>query len=233
MTEPCRPEALRLLVTIVDSDKVKKVNTVMQRYPLPLNYQFYAWGTASSEILEILGLGAVKKAVSISVLPQVLVTSLLEQLRDDLRLERAGRGIAFSLPLSAINNQSLNLLTQLRQSKPEIQELYEKEGKPVNTENTHELVLAMIKRGFSEELMTVARRAGATGGTVIHARRVEADPADNFWGVEALAEKEVVAIITTRQQRAALMKAIIQACGPATEARGVVLSMPVDQVAGL
>ncbi len=45
--------------------------------------------------------------------------------------------------------------------------------------------------------------------------------------------KEIILILTPKTDKVAIMKAISEKCGVQSEAHGVVVSLPVDSVAGL
>ena len=71
---------------------------------LPLQYRFNAEGTASSEIMDMLGLGSIDKSVLISMIPKELSDVLMDKLRSELQLNMANSGIAFTIPLNGANN---------------------------------------------------------------------------------------------------------------------------------
>lgn len=109
----------------------------------------------------------------------------------------------------------------------------EQQLEQTKTEITHDLIVAVINQGGSDELMDAAKAAGAGGGTVLNARRIGAEDVSKFFGITVQPEKEVVAILTERANKKAIMKAINRDCGLQTESRGIVFSLPVDGVAGL
>jgi hypothetical protein len=81
--------------------------------------------------------------------------------------------------------------------------------------------------------MTVAREAGATGGTVINARGLSHEGPIKFFGVSLQDEREIIIILTKREQKAAIMQAVSQTYGITTEAGGIIFSLPVDRIMGL
>ena len=97
----------------------------------------------------------------------------------------------------------------------------------------YQLVLAIVNRGCSEEVMEAARPAGAKGGTVISARRVGYEDVQNLLGFTLQPEKEIVAILIPREQKLPVMQAINKAAGLKTDCRGVLFSLPVDDIMGL
>jgi hypothetical protein len=96
------------------------------------------------------------------------------------------------------------------------------------------MILSIINQGHIEDLMQASRNAGARGGTVLHGRKcgVEEDDA-KFFGVSLQVEKDIVAILTTHEKKNDIMRALNHACGVHTEAQGVILAVPVDEIEGL
>jgi nitrogen regulatory protein PII len=202
-------------------------------------------GTASSEILDLLGIGAGDKAVMICLEQQVLVQVLMKEVRKKLR-RGPGAGIAFTVPLSAINDPVLLIFKQsihknekiAAELGPKVMENSGKENKEQSMESNttthaHDLIVAAVNHGFSDELMNTARGAGASGGTVINARGQGHEGAVKFFGIPVQDEKELILILTSREKKVPLMKAICEAHGLNTNAQGIIFSLPVDNVMGL
>ena len=100
-------------------------------------------------------------------------------------------------------------------------------------EMKYAMIASIINQGYSEKLMDAAKNAGASGGSIIHSRRISNEKAMGFWGMGMKDEKEIVLIIASAESKLEIMKAISEACGVKSEAEGVVLSMPIDEVIGL
>ena len=97
----------------------------------------------------------------------------------------------------------------------------------------YQLILTIVNRGSSEQVMEAARTAGARGGTVISARRVGYEDVQNLLGFTLQPEKEIVAILVPREQKLPVMQAINREAGLKTDCRGVLFSLPVDDILGL
>ena len=78
-----------------------------------------------------------------------------------------------------------------------------------------------------------ARGAGAYGGTVIHAKGTGMEYAEKYLGVTIAAEKEMIFIVTKKEQKNGIMKAIMEQAGMDSAAKTVVFSLPVTDTAGL
>ena len=98
---------------------------------------------------------------------------------------------------------------------------------------SHELIYAIANEGFSDMVMTAARSAGATGGTVITAKGTGLKQSEKFIGISLTNERDVVLIVAEADKKNAIMQAIIRQAGPDTKAGAICFSLPVSQVAGL
>lgn len=96
-----------------------------------------------------------------------------------------------------------------------------------------ELIVTIIDHGYSDEVMKHAKAVGATGGTVLHARGTGDSEIAQLFGITIQPEKEFVLILAPVKDKEAIMKAIAKGAGLATNAKGIVFSMPVDDVVGV
>ena len=97
----------------------------------------------------------------------------------------------------------------------------------------HELIIAVLNEGYSDAVMDAARTAGAVGGTVLHARGTGTKQAEKFFGVSLAEEKDILYIVASAHQKAAIMTAINKTTGAGTKAGAICFSLPVSQVIGL
>ena len=218
---------LKLLVTITDRPKGHTAAKICAGMGLQFHLGLLGRGTASSEVLDVLGLGETDKAVLLTLVPEPLVPAVKGDLVRMLRLRHPGKGILFTLPLSGINRRTAACL-----SRP-----VEEEGGDAmeNKENRcdYELIVASVETGTTDQVMEAARAAGATGGTILHARRAGVHEAERFYGITLQKEREILAILTPRVGKTAIMQAIAQSVPLEGEQGGVVFSLPVDGIEGL
>lgn len=224
---------LKLLVIITDWDMARTVKEILVDDHALLFFQIMAHGTASSEMLDILGLGASDKALTLCLAPGLITLRLLADVADRLYMAAPGHGIGFALPVSSISKAAIMLLNE--ETLENLRQKIERDVEKMRIDASHDLIVSIINQGYSEELMEAAKEAGAAGGTVINARRAGSNIPARFMGLGLTIqeEKEMVLIIAEREKRHELMKAINIRCGLASEARGLVFSLPVDAVMGL
>lgn len=218
---------LKLLCLIIDWDKTKVLSEIFNKKYVRFHFIFKGKGTANSEILNLLGIGRAEKAIILCLELDFKVPVLLKEVSKKLSLHSAGAGIAFTIPLSAINNPVMHLFKEENQEKPKTKKRSEEDM------NQHDLIISAVLPGYSEELMATAREAGARGGTIINARSAIHEGSVKFFGISVQEEKEIVIILTSRKSKTPIMQAISQKFGLASSAKGIVFSLPVEQVSGL
>lgn len=221
---------LRMLFLIATPKLANKAANLFKEGNVPLQYLFYAQGTASSEIMDTLGLGSIDKTVLMCMIPKLFADKLLKKLQKELHLGMPNTGVAFTVAISGASARTIKMLESL--PPEESQETLRKEENEV-TENEYNMILVIVNQGFSEEVMDAARPAGASGGTAFHCRRVGNEEAMKFWGISVQQEKEIVLILVKKESKVPIMQAIAQKCGMQTEANGMVLSLPVDGATGM
>ncbi|MDR0377175.1 MAG: hypothetical protein LBH70_05215 [Spirochaetaceae bacterium] len=232
---PLSPEVkklpvIKMLIFIVDWGKIKAVSSVFEQENVRFHFISKGRGTASSEILDLLGIGASDKAVIICLEQEVMIPVLLKRVRKKLGFHSPGAGIAFTIPLSGINNPILKVFKERIRKNEKISP---ETGAVKMSDIKHDLIVSIINQGYSDEFMTIAREAGATGGTVLSARGLTHQGPVKFFGVSVQEEREIIIILTNREKKAVIMQAVSQAYGITTDAMGVIFSLPVDNVAGL
>ena len=217
---------LYLMTTVVDRKLAKRYLNLYQENGQQVLFLAFGTGTASSEILDYLGLEHAEKTVVFSVLEEEKWISIKKQLQKKLRIDVPGSGIAYITPLSSIGGRkALDYLLA--------KDDYQKEEESTLKDTAHELIVVIANQGNSELVMEAARSAGAYGGTIIHAKGTGKEAAEKFMGVSLAAEKEMLFIVTKTEGKNAIMKAIMEKAGLNTRAKAIVFSLPVTDTAGL
>lgn len=224
---------MRALFLITAPKYSEKAADMFRKGAVPIQYMWKAAGTAPNEVMDILGLGSPDKSVLISMLPKPFADKMLQMLQKELKLGKTNSGIAFTLPMSGANNLILCMLEKLREGAREEKGLPGRKDEIMMADSKYSLIVAVVDQGYSEEVMDAARSAGAGGGTVVHSRRIGNKEAMGFWGMSIQEEKEMLFIVTENESKLRIMQAIGEKCGMHSEAKGIVLSLPIDTAIGL
>ena len=92
---------LKLLITVVDRSKAEFYMDVLSQFEV--NCQLYSGGigTASSELVGLLGLN-IQKAVLLSIAREDRVDEIMTCLEDKFSTIKNGKGISFAVPMSSV-----------------------------------------------------------------------------------------------------------------------------------
>jgi len=217
-------ERMKVLMTIVDRGDGIALSRLYEQNGVPLHLQIIAQGTATSEILNMLGLTHKEKDIMVSIAPERAVEELLERLDDDFRGILSVRGLAFSIRLTGISGSMASALSGNEKSEG---------GTAVHNEKEHSLIWVAVNQGYSDEVMKTACKAGATGGTVIRSRWVGAEKLEKFHAITLQDEKEILMIACDKAVRNPIMDAINAEHGLKTDCQASVFSLPIDRMVKL
>ena len=215
-----------IMTTIIDRKNSKKYIDLYKKDKLEVMYITLGEGTARGDILDYLGLEASEKMVIFNFVQQHDWMLTKKDLQRKLQIDAPGEGIAFLVPLSSIGGKRTLQFLLDRQELPESEESTLKD-------TTYELIVAIADQGNLEMVMDAARGAGAYGGTVIHAKGTGMEYAEKYLGVTIAAEKAMIFIVTKKDQKNSIMKAIMEQAGMQTPAKTIIFSLPVTDTAGL
>ena len=222
------PNRTKVLVSIVNHDEEKRLKEILDDTSVALSFLFAGTGTARSAVLDYLGIGDTEKSVILSLIPESDEENIMRELRTRMSLYLVGRGISFTIPLSAVSQIVSNGLESAAAEKTI-------DGSNImkDEQRQYDLIIAAVAANFVDDAMEAARTAGAAGGTIVRGRAASNEKAEQFIGISLMQEQELLFILTTRERKLAIMQALSEKVGLKTEAGGVIFSLPVDRTAGI
>ncbi len=225
---PKKPNRIKLLMSVVSPSDEGKLKEILDDISVSLSCTFTGTGTARSQLLDYLGIGESVKSVVVSLIPESDEDAILKVLRTRMALYLVGKGISFTMPLTGISEITANGLLKAATNKTT-------EGKKImtNQDRKYDLIVAAVEAGRVDEALEAARSAGAAGGTILRARALENDKAEQFIGITLAREQEILLVLSKRESKLAIMNALSEKVGLKTEAGGVIFSLPVDRTAGI
>lgn len=217
-------EPIKMLFSVTARGNGRKWIEELKKNHIHCHLQFGGTGTASSDMMDILGLDSSDKDLVLSFGSETAVDHLAVKISENIRGMTSVNGIMMIFSPSAINN-----LVAIMASR-EAENIEQKEVKIMTkSEFDYSLILVAVKQGYTDRVMQTAKKAGATGGTIIRARLADADQAEQFYGITLQSEREVVAIMTPGSTRDAIMEAVNKEFGLRTEGQAIICSVPVDK----
>ena len=217
---------LFLLITIVRRDDAKEYEEFYSSEGVGVVYTTPCNGTAHAKTLNLLGIERTEKSMLLSTVTSQTLKKLKRHLTVNMKIDLPDRGVAMAIPLSGVGgNRTLEFFNAGQKTSENIQ------TEDNSMESTHELIVAIYERGYTDMVMDAAREAGAAGGTTINAKGTAAG-AEKFFGLTLAVEKEIVFIVSDVNKKKDIMKAIMQKAGVDSKAHAIVFSLPVSDTAG-
>ena len=213
-----------LLTLIMDEGYDKKVNLFLNKYGIKFKTVTSAIGTASPSVLDYFGLTETHKDVFLAVIPSYLEEKILSKIKTTFKLEQQGSGVAFTIPITSSNKFLSDIFNK---------ENIEKGDNIMEDEIKYHLVITVVLEGYLEQVMAAAKRAGATGGTVIKARGLANIMPNKVLGFNIEPERELILNIVDDESKNKVMEEITKTCGIKTGGKGVCVALPISMAEGL
>lgn len=213
---------MNYIISIISPGALESLTEIGNELGIPLVYTTLGRGTATKSMRELLGIESTDKRIVISLANEELTVKFIKAQKRHLYIDAQSSGIAIALPLKSVGGgTALSYLggNNMKTKTPEFNYNYE-------------LITAIANEGFTDTVMDAARAAGASGGTVIHAKGTGAAYAEKFHKVSIAQEKEIILILAKATEKAAIMTSILNLAGPSTPAGALVFSSPVSHIEG-
>ncbi|MGB5985143.1 MAG: P-II family nitrogen regulator [Desulfobacterales bacterium] len=94
-------------------------------------------------------------------------------------------------------------------------------------------ILAMVKPNLTDQVVTSAKKAGATGATIIAASGTGAGEAKSFFGLSLDIRTDLILFLVSERIVAQILSAIQEAGRFSEPGTGIAMVLPVEQTAGM
>lgn len=215
---------MNYVISIVTPEALPRLEELTEELALPLNVTLHGHGTAIQSMLDFLGIESNEKRVMLSAATEEKTKAFIEGQRERLHLGVPGHGIVIAVPMKSIGGgKTMEFLKGAEAGS----------GKYTPELNfAYELIVVIASQGQSDLVMDAARSAGARGGTVLHGKGTGDEQVKKFYNITIAQEKEVVLIVARAEQKADIMRSILQKAGPDSPAQAIAFSLPTTEVAG-
>ena len=208
---------IKLLTIVTEMGSEDKFINVLKGFEINSFTLTRALGTASPSLMDYFGLNEVKKQIVMCIIPEYLEYDICTVLKELLKYP--GAGVAYSIPITASNKF--------------LQDKFKNNKEVIHMDKSNKsLIFTIVTEGYFEEVMNAAKKSGATGGTLIRGRGLQAKEATKILGISIDPEKEIVMIIVDNDIKIKVMEAINKKVGLNTAGKGICFSILVDSALG-
>lgn len=215
---------MHFVITIIEPHRADTYTQILRQYRLPVALELHGRGTIPKNMSDLLGLEARPKRALFTVASDTVTEQLMHEVRNRLYIDAPGNGITIAIPLKSV--AGARTLEYLNGGEAFVMT-------PKKDPYENELIVTISNEGWSDAVMDAARAAGARGGTVLHGKGTAKSELNRFYNVNITGEKELVLIVASSGVKKEIMTAILRSCGPATDAGGIVFSVPVSTAMGM
>lgn len=208
---------IKLLTIITELNKEDEFIKILKGFDINSFTLTRALGTASPSLMDYFGLNEVKKQIIMCIIPEYFEYDICIVLKE--LLKKPGAGVAYTIPITASNKF--------------LQDNFNSNKEVIYMEKANmSLIFTIVSEGYFEDVMNAAKKAGATGGTLIKGRGLMVEEATKILGITIDPEKEIVMIIVNNDIKLKIMEAINKKVGLNTDGKGICFSIPVDSAIG-
>ncbi len=179
-----------------------------------------AFGTVKNKILDFLGIREIRKELILTAGRTEFLDELMGKLENKFDITRKNFGIAFSIPLSYINQKKLYGGEPAEFKREEIKTM-------------KSAIFTIVNRGKAGEVVDASLQAGARGGTIINARGSGLNQTMQIFNMEIEPEKEIVLTIVDDEKLETVVKAIREKSNVETDGHGILFVLPVSKSYGI
>lgn len=212
-----------LLLSIVERGKGQKLIKELENISIRINFQSVGFGTAPTEMMDIFGLGSNDKDIIISLGAEDVVKNMLANFGNIFVSHSKYGGLMIVLKTSAASR----LLTEILDFNSD--KNLEKGDGTMKNEHHNNLIIISVNEGFCDDVMHVAKKAGATGGTVIKGRLAEFEQLAELGKNEMDGEREILCILAPLKTSEQIMNDVNKEFGLTSKANGMLFAIPTEK----
>ena len=161
-------------------------------------------GTASNGVLQLLGLGDTSKDIVYIIVKNSLKAAVYNAIITASE-KKAHFGVMFTL-----NTPDFIRAGHLNEKSEESRESDNStsEGEEAMSNKNYQMINVIVNKGYAEDAMEAARKAGAGGGTIMGARGTAKEGDAAFFGMKIVPEKEMLMILVPSEKKDDIVAAI-------------------------
>ncbi len=183
---------MKLFISIVPHDKGEKLTRAAMESGCGGGTVLMGRGLAKSNVSAVLGLGESTKDIILMIVDGSVENAVKNAVVAASSREKAGFGEFFSLAVNSLMKTSH--ITEGDADKM--------------SETQNEMISVIVNKGYADDVMVAARKAGAGGGTVINARGTAREDDAKFFGMHIVPEKEMLLIVVKSSIKETVLSAI-------------------------
>lgn len=201
----------RIYIAIVNRGKAEVVIKYARSMGIEEGTVLLGEGTVRSKVLEPLGLNQTQKEIVMLPVTKEQDQRIHQEISEKLKFNQRNQGIAFSIPFKRWTKESTSFSLEAK-------------------DFSSSLIMTIVEKGKSREIIKAARKAKARGGTIIHGRGAGV-PQDYYFPIEVEPQKDTILTVVQKDKKEEVKKSIEETIKNETD--GVVFTLPIITTSGI
>ncbi|SET98400.1 Nitrogen regulatory protein P-II [Salinibacillus kushneri] len=221
----------KVIVTIVKKDKAKKIIQESKNAGAQGGTTLLGNGIKMNEKRRVLGIPVEReRAIILTLVPNDIYESVLKAITESVNLNQPRQGIGFVLDTKNIAGVCHMLGFEVDR------EASEEEGVSDMLEDQkvlYDLIVTIVNKGDSDQVVEASKSAGAEGGTIINGRGTGIHEKAKLFNILIEPEKEVVLTLISRDKTNDVLEAIEEEGELNKPGKGIAFVMEVERTVGI
>nr|WP_318659640.1 P-II family nitrogen regulator [uncultured Treponema sp.] len=186
----------KLIVTIVPQYSGELITNTARDSGCPGGTVLMGTETSANGLVQLLGFGDAPKDITYNLTQSTKAPAIISAIKDVTGKKKKNFGLLFSIEVDDF--------IKAGNEKPASLE----KGEKKMTDNNYEMINVIVNKGYAEDAMAAARKAGAGGGTIIQAHGTAKEGDAKFFGSEIVPEKDMLVILVPKDKKEAIVNAV-------------------------
>lgn len=187
----------KLIVTVVPQYEGELIVNAARDACCPGGTVLRGRETSENGLVQLLGFGDVTKDITYNIVESSDAMTVIDAINKVTENKKKKFGILFSMDVGEFFKAGTNCGCSAEK------------GERTMSESNYQMINVIVNKGYAEDAMSAARKAGAGGGTIINARGTAKEGDEKFFGTEIVPEKDMLIILVPSEKKDDIVKAIM------------------------
>lgn len=187
----------KLIVTVVPQYEGELIVNAARDACCPGGTVLRGRETSENGLVQLLGFGDVTKDITYNIVASSDAMTVIDAINKVTEDKKKKFGILFSMDVGEFFKAGTNCGCSAEK------------GEKTMSESNYQMINVIVNKGYAEDAMSAARKAGAGGGTIINARGTAKEGDEKFFGTEIVPEKDMLIILVPSEKKDDIVKAIM------------------------
>ena len=187
----------KLIVTVVPQYEGELIVNAARDACCPGGTVLRGRETSENGLVQLLGFGDVTKDITYNIVASSDAMTVIDAINKVTEYKKKKFGILFSMDVGEFFKAGTNCGCSAEK------------GEKTMSESNYQMINVIVNKGYAEDAMSAARKAGAGGGTIINARGTAKEGDEKFFGTEIVPEKDMLIILVPSEKKDDIVKDIL------------------------